>query len=203
MQLIKQLENKTVISKSGKSRSRKIGLFFCPKCKQGVEKDFSNGNKVDTCGAKGCQKNRSFRHGYADKSIYRTWANMKKRCDNPNGADYKYYGAKGITYPDKWKTFKGFAEDMLLGWKEGLTIDRKKHTENYSKENCQWIPMNDNRIKDQIKTIAKFNADDSVLSVYASAADAVRAGECSSSTCITRVARGERKAYKGFRWGYV
>jgi len=192
-----------ITSKTGNIKTRAFALFFCPVCKKIIERDYANGKRSETCGSKECQKNRSLRHGYVGTRIYTSWANMKSRCDNPNDSAYKYYGAKNITYPNKWKTFKGFAEDMLLSWKEGLTIDRKIHTENYSKDNCQWIPMNDNRIKDQIKTIAKLNADGNVLSVYASAADAVRAGECSASSCITRVARGERKQYKGFLWKYL
>jgi len=203
VKLIQNLNSVQVISKTGHTRMRAMGLFFCPICKKAVTRNKDNGKRVDSCGNKECQKSKSYRHGYVGTSIYTAWANMKARCDNPKNTAYKYYGAKGITYPASWKTFKGFAKDMLLSWEKGLTIDRKNHNNNYSKDNCQWIPMNDNRIKDQIKTIAKLTSNGSILAVYASAADAVRSGECQQSTSITRVARGERKAFKGFQWKYL
>lgn len=71
--------------------------------------------------------------------IYGVWANMKERCDNSNYRTYKDYGGRGIGYHPNWKSFKGFCDDMLQDYKEGLTLDRINNNGNYEPSNCQWI----------------------------------------------------------------
>ena len=70
--------------------------------------------------------------------IYKSWANMKTRCNNSNYNQYHRYGGRGITYCDKWKTFKGFYEDMGSDFKIGSQLDRVDNNGNYCKENCKW-----------------------------------------------------------------
>jgi hypothetical protein len=63
---------------------------------------------------------------------------MKDRCDNPKCKAYKYYGKRGITYCKRWEKFENFRDDMLAGWKRGLSIDRTNNEKGYSPENCRW-----------------------------------------------------------------
>lgn len=203
MQLIRELESKVTVSKTGTKRKRKQGLFLCPKCNQQVPKELSNGKKIVTCGAKGCQANRSFRHGHTNTSMYTAWANMKARCTNPKSSSYVNYGGKGITYPDNWETFKGFFNDMGFSYKEGLSIDRIDPNKDYSKENCQWIVVEENRVKDKRKLIAKYTIDDEFIIAYSSAKEAIEKEGIKYSAAITKVARGERNHYQGFVWKFI
>lgn len=75
---------------------------------------------------------------------------MHDRCNNPKQKCYKNYGGRGVTYCDKWKTVKGFLEDVdqLPGWDEKKFMDHKLELDKdfrnpgnkvYDKDNCQWI----------------------------------------------------------------
>lgn len=78
------------------------------------------------------------KHGMSSTRQYKIWQQMKVRCDNPKSIHFLNYGGKGITYCDKWKTFKGFWEDMCYGYTDGLTLDRLDFNKNYNKNNCRW-----------------------------------------------------------------
>lgn len=72
--------------------------------------------------------------------VYVAWTNMKTRCDNPNSTQYKWYGARGIHYCDRWKEFKNFYADMFFDWHEGLMLDREENDGDYTPFNCRWVP---------------------------------------------------------------
>ena len=79
-------------------------------------------------------------HGKSHSRLYQIWNSMKQRCSNPNAISYKYYGAKGITVCDEWKTsFQAFYEwAMANGYAENLSIDRIDANDNYCPKNCRW-----------------------------------------------------------------
>lgn len=87
----------------------------------------------------GCQNNENIRtHNLSDSRIYQCWADMKTRCDNPENEFYSYYGGRGISYCEKWKTFEGFYEDMSPTYNDSLTLERTDPDDNYCKESCVW-----------------------------------------------------------------
>lgn len=54
---------------------------------------------------------------------YRSWNEMRYRCNNPNSISYRFYGARGIKHCERWNSFELFYEDMGARPK-GTTLDR-------------------------------------------------------------------------------
>jgi len=67
------------------------------------------------------------------------WKNLKQRCDNPNHISYKYYGGKGVSYSEEFKTYEGFIAVMGERPSPQHSIDRIDPDGNYEPGNVRWI----------------------------------------------------------------
>lgn len=91
----------------------------------------------------GCLRNEKARerrtqHGMYKTITYNSWIQMRRRCNDPNHDNYKWYGGRGITYDPRWDSFVVFLEDMGECPSPEHRIDRKDPEGHYTKDNCQW-----------------------------------------------------------------
>ena len=81
---------------------------------------------------------------YSDPTVQRlrsALAAAKQRCYNPRDANYRWYGAKGITICAQWKKHPAaFVEWALANdYRPGLYLDRRDNAKGYSPSNCRWV----------------------------------------------------------------
>jgi hypothetical protein len=108
--------------------------------------DLKSGNtKSCGCYLKENAGKQTITHGETRKTnytgTYKSWRSMKARCTNPKNNQYHNYGARGITFCDRWNKYENFLEDM--GERpDGYSLERNDPNGNYEPENCCWIPLN-------------------------------------------------------------
>ena len=112
------------------------------------------------------------KHGYAQRGNrspeYVLWINMKARCNNPENAAYKYYGARGIKICERWNnSFSNFLEDVGLRPSSKHSLDRYPNKDgDYEPNNVRWATTSEQQrnrsnsryltINNETKTIAEW-----------------------------------------------
>jgi len=80
-------------------------------------------------------------HGLSQHPLYRVWAGIVRRCENPNERSYRWYGARGVYMCLEWRRNPElfFQWAMAEGWQKGLVLARHGDTGPYSPANCKII----------------------------------------------------------------
>lgn len=123
-------------------------VYWCCKC------DCGNISIVDTTSLKsghskscGCLSRETTSkihktHGLTNSKLYRTWANIKRRCYNSNSDDYPRYGGRGIGVFEDWiNDFQAFSDyvSALPNYDvKGYTLDRINNDGDYAPGNLRW-----------------------------------------------------------------
>jgi hypothetical protein len=82
---------------------------------------------------------RRVTHGESYNRVYNIWAMMRQRCNNPNAANYHWYGGRGVSCDERWAKFSAFLEDMGYPPNPKAKLDRIDSNKGYSKDNCRWV----------------------------------------------------------------
>ena len=134
----------TVLSRL-KDDKRKEALWLC-KCDCGkLVKVYSYTLRIGRTKSCGCWKRDNSKkmfstHKLSNTRVYKIWAQMKKRCYNPNYSQFELYGGRGISMCNEWKeNFLSFYNwSMANGYNDKLSIDRIDFNGNYEPNNCKW-----------------------------------------------------------------
>lgn len=90
--------------------------------------------------AKSVMSNNFKTHGDSNTRLYKIWAGMKKRCNNPNAWNYQDYGGRGIEVCNEWNEYEPFRNWAIKsGYNDSLSIDRINVNGNYEPNNCRWV----------------------------------------------------------------
>jgi len=124
----------------------------------------------DSCGCMTAAKRHRARqtHGMSQTSEYRTWKEMRARCENTNGPAYRLYGGRGITVCERWrKSFEAFLADMGPRPSRKHSLDRKNVNGNYEPANCRWATSRQQNQNRRDNVLVTYKGETKVLRQWA------------------------------------
>lgn len=162
----------TVLRREGKNISEQATwLCLCDCGNKTVQAGISLRNGVVvSCGCYHAEVTAkiNYKHGHSQKGIYRTYREMVKRCTNPAHIDWHNYGGRGIKVCQRWLDgLANFIQDMEPTWKEGLSIERRDNSGDYSLENCYWATQKQQNNNKRDNRLVEYNGRTQTMTQWA------------------------------------
>lgn len=117
--------------------------------------------KVQSCGCynKEIVINNETTHGMSKTHSFRKWADMIKRCTNPNFKQYKDYGGRGISVCIEWsnnfQAYYNYISQLEHFGEKGYTLDRIDNNGNYEPDNVRFADKNTQSRNQRIRNTNK------------------------------------------------
>lgn len=152
----------TVIQDAGYCKNNK-SVFKCV-CDCGNESDVIGGNLTSgiskSCGCWKSEITRKLRttHDRCKHPLYSRYRLMISRCENPDDAEYKNYGARGIAVCKEWReSFERYANDIGNPPTPKHSVDRIDNDRGYSLDNCRWATKKEQAINRRVSRFIEFD----------------------------------------------
>lgn len=152
----KRYNKLTIIGNGGKAKDGHTKVQCrcdCGNVKNILLKSILSGRST-SCGCRSriLSSERRLKHGctanYHVERLFRVWATMKDRCNNPKCKTYRHYGGRGISVCEEWNkdylAFRtwafqnGYDENAKRG---ECTLDRIDVDGDYCPNNCRWVDI--------------------------------------------------------------
>lgn len=149
-------EAEPLIQPSKKKERKAVFLCECGSEFEALISHVKSGN-TKSCG---CMKNELISnarttHGLTHDPIFSKWVQMKKRCYNPNAADYKNYGGRGIIVCKEWRNdflaFRNYISKLEGYGEDGRSLDRIDNNGNYEPGNMRWATRHEQSVNQRMK----------------------------------------------------
>lgn len=144
-----------------RSQTRWVCLCDCGKETTVLRGNLRSGS-VKSCGC--LAKEAVTTHGRSNTRQFSIWTDMKRRCNNENNIGFKSYGALGISYDERWEKFENFWDDMGDSYSDDLTLERVDPRKDYCKDNCEWVPKEDQSKNKKLYKTNKTGIDGTYIS---------------------------------------
>lgn len=93
-----------------------------------------------------CSNKARATHGLSRHPLYRLLKNACARCEIPSSSNFAYYGGRGITVCDEWRSDPAAFVRWAIenGYAPGLELDRRDVDGPYAPWNCRFVPHVEN-----------------------------------------------------------